>query len=462
MKMKLLLLTPLVALLAAPAFGQVWAPVPSSNDFADFGNWLDETGNPPTTWAGDSSNNWIVDLAGANRAILGVATVTGLDRNLVIGDADSSTGALEINGGTLGINRNLRVGRGEGATGTVTMTSGTLDMGRSSYIGQSDAFGTFTLSGGTVNVNTSGRTPAQEEFGVAHQDDATGTLNISGSGVLNVLGVDALIADGDRANASVSIAGNGSLNVGRNARFGFGADSEVTLNMTGGVLDAANGFIGFGQGAGADVTFTMSGGEINADRMGFANNETAAATLNMTGGTINLLRTTGTASHAGGLRMQSAGAALNVGGDAVINTQKLYINDGGLLTLGGNALINVSGSDDGENYTFDFAVGLVPVFLGGGWDNVEGRIELASLGASIVVSGASETVDENTVNFLTLFNAAIANEVIFTDTAFAFDTGYNAVGDFTYVTLIPEPSTYALFAGMGALALVVFIRRRKP
>lgn len=462
MKLKLLALAPLAALLTAPAFGQVWTNNLSDNDFANFGNWIDNTSNNPTSWGGDSTNTWIIDLAGPDRAILGATTVTGLDRNLTIGGSPNSTGAMEINGGTLEINRNLRVGQEDGSTASVNMTGGTLNIGRSAYIGQGSdtggAVGTFDLSAGIVTVNTSNRTASQEDFGVAHQQNATGILNISGSGAFNLNIGDAKIANGSNANATINISDSGSLTIGRNARVAYGDNSTATVNISGGALNASTGFIGLGQGAGAEVTVDMSGGEINTDRMGFANNATATATLNMTGGTINLLRTTGTASHAGGLRMQSAGAALNIGGDAVINAQKLYINDGGLITLSGNALINISGSDDGANFTFDFLLGSVPEQVGGGWDKVLGQIEFASLGASIIVAGSGETIGDNTVSFLDLFNEAIVNDVFLTSTSFDFEAGYDAGGNFTYVTIIPEPSIYALIFGAGTLLLV--IRRR--
>jgi hypothetical protein len=499
MKKKLLSLTTLAVLLAASAFGQVWTNVLDDNNFSDFGNWIANTSNPPTSWAGDSSNSWQINLAGDDRAILGAVIVTGLDRNLILGGIANATGAMEINGGTLGINRNLRVGHQPDSTATLTMTSGSLTTGRSTYIGQSNAFGAFNLSGGTVDFATTG---GSEELGVAHQLNATGVLNISGSGTLNVaaaargawiaegnesnatvsisdggslnVGSNARIAEGVGSNATVNISDSGSLNVGSSARVGFGENSNTALNISGGSMNASTGFIGFaGLGANATVTVSMTGGEINADRMGFADNATATATLNMTGGVINLEQNGGTASHSGGLRMQSAGAALNFGGDARVNAQKLYINDGGLITLGGDALIDISGSRDGTNFTFDFSSAFLGLSRGEeqpdwSWTDVGGEIKFSSLGASLIVAGSEETFnigsveDPNnvSVSFLSLFNEAIANGVFSTNTPFLFDTGYDADGDFTFATLvIPEPSTSALIFGIGTLLVV--IGRRK-
>lgn len=311
-------------------------------------------------------------------------------------------GELLINGGTVGITRNLRIGR-DTATGSGTVTidgGGLLEMGYGLYVGQTANAGSFfNLIDGTVNVTT--QSNRSDGLFIGHREGGNGTLNISG-GRMNVRrGAAEFSGDGNAgvATSALNLSGDGVLDVeagnitfggnaggvtvavsmadtafltANNVRFGEGAESEVTLqlsggaivsrgsvrvafaadavaavNISGGLLDAATGFIGFGQGARADVTVTMSGGEIAADRMGFANNDTATATLNMTGGVINLARNTGTASHAGGLRMQSAGAALNIGGTAVVNAEKLYISDGGLLTLDGDAQINLAGSTDG-------------------------------------------------------------------------------------------------------------------
>lgn len=476
MKLKLLALAPLAALLTAPAIGQVaWTNAASDNDLANPANW-----SPPTGFT-SGNNSWDVNQLGANRAELS-STLT-MERDLRIGD-DGGQGEFFINGGNLTVTRDMRHGRAGLATGYgLTTVEGTLSIGRTLFIGQGLTSSVFNLNSGSVTVgdtlnvahqtngngslNIAGGTFTVQSGGAVFADAGGGisttVLNISGNGTMGVTGNVTFAAGGGGATSTIGISDNGSLTGSNNITFAYGDDSTAVVNISGGALNASTGFIGLGQGAGAEVTVNMSGGEINTDRMGFANNATATATLNMTGGTINLLRTTGTATHAGGLRMQSAGAALNIGGDAVINAQKLYINEGGLLTLSGNALINISGSDDGTNFTFDFA----PAFLGlprgeddpdWSWDDVLGQIEFASLGASIFVAGSGETIGDNTVSFLDLFNEAIVNDVFLTSTSFDFEAGYDAGGNFTYVTIIPEPSIYALIFGAGTLLLV--IRRR--
>ncbi len=433
---------PFCVLLSSPLAAETWTNALGNNDFANWANWvLDNTTENPTSWTA-ASQNWQVNLAGEDRAVLGPGqSVVGLDRNVLVGDAESapvgSVGELLIDGGTLAITRNVRIGRDNGpGSGMVTVDGGgRLELGYGLYIGQSaNAGSSFNLIDGIVEVTTNaGRS---DGLLVGHRAEGNGTLNITG-GQLNVKRGDAEFSAGGNAGAAdsaLNLSGDGALNVesGRitfggnagvsvsvsiadaaslsasNARFGFGADNTVSFTMSGGTLDISNGFIGFGQGTGSDVSVSMSGGNIFADRMGLANNETATATFDMTGGTLLLARTTGTATHSGGLRMQSAGAMASFGGTAVVNTEKLFINDGGLLILSDDASIRVEGSTDEANPTFDFSA----AYLSSDWSTVLGRIVVN--GGSFVVAGESDTVDSS-VNYVSLLNAAISAGIIYTE-----------------------------------------------
>jgi hypothetical protein len=449
------LMSALTMLMVAPALGQVnWTNAAADNDLANPANW-----SPATGFTG-GNNTWDVNLLGANRAELSSSLT--MQRDLRIGDAGGQ-GELFINGGDLTVTRDMRHGRQGGATGFgLTTVEGTLSVGRTLFIGQGETNSEFNLHTGSVTVgdslnvahqsnnngtlNIAGGTFTVQSGGAVFSDGgggpSTSVLNISGNGSMNVVGANASFANnGGGATSTVSIADTGSLTA-NNVRIGFGDSSVATVNISGGSMNASTGFITMGQGADANVTVNMSGGAINADRLIFANN--GVSTLNMTGGSINLANSGGGQSTAGALVLGSAGAALNIGGEAVVNAEKLFLNNGGLLTLSGNGLIDISGSTDGTNATFDFSSGLLD------WSSVLGQINFASTGAFLRVAGEDENIG-GPVNFVNLFNEAINENVFYTTVSGGvFDVGYNAGGNFSFVRVVPEPSSLAMVVLIGA------------
>lgn len=407
----------LAALIPFPAFGHyLWTNAAGDNDFANMANWS------------DSGNTWIVALDGDNRAIIGPGHELTLTRNFAIGRNEGGDGELEINGSIVSFERVFRIGAAPDRTGTVTMTDGILNAGRSINIGQDPgSVGTFNLSGGIFNANLdTSREFGQDNMTVA-ASDATGVLNISGSGMINLSRGDAEIGEGANATATVSISDAGQLDIGGNARFGFGDDSTTTLNISGGFINAASGFVTMGQGVNAEVSVTMSGGEINADRMIWANDGTA--TLTMTGGVITVVGTGGGQTTSGAFAMGPGMSSLDVSGDSVINPEKLYIAAGGVLTLSGDAVINIAGSTDGVNPTFDFSLDE----LAGG--QVLGKI--AVNGGSIQVAGAADPV--SAFDYVELLTAAIEAGTIFTEVDEAnLALEYDAEGDLTRLTLASD------------------------
>jgi hypothetical protein len=437
MKKKLTLLLTTMALAAAPAFGNyLWNNSAGDNDWRNPLNWT------------ASGTSWKVSLEGADRAIINAGDPLSLNRNVNIGDVEAGgNGEVEIHGATISFERYLRIGASPGLTGTLTMTDGTINAGRALNIGQSGATGIFNFSGGTINANVD-RVGDTLTVGAA---DATAVVNMSGSAAINLPTGNAEIGEGINSVATVSISDNASVSA-PNMRVGFGADSVTNLSISGGSMNAPSGYFTMGQATGADVAVTMSGGEINADRMIFAND--GAATLTMTGGTINAARSgASTSSTTGGFVMGAGTSNLDVSGNAVINTEKLYITASGVLTLSGDAAINISGSTDGVNPTFDFS----EAFALGDWSLVLGQI--AFDGGSFTVDGQFDPVD-GTLNYETLLNSAIGQGVIFTNMSGMVPLAqYDIGGNFTELVLVvPEPATYALVFGAGMLLLV--LRRR--
>ncbi len=108
--------------------------------------------------------------------------------------------------------------------------------------------------------------------------------------------------------------------------------------------------------------------------------------------------------------------------------------------------------------------------------NMNGGLTTFGLGNGTLSAASLSSDASSRINFVSGSGGSLAitgfglsdYETLWTGGRLQFDGGNaGTFGDHFQVdgstlSLIPEPSTYALFAGMGALALVVFIRRRKP
>jgi len=459
-------------MITSPAFGQrTWTNSEGDNDFESFENWTPL----PTAFTG-SDQIWIINSLDSDRAIISSA-IGNVQRDLFVGEAGGQGELVIQTGGSVTVTRNMRLGRSGSATGEayVTVDGGSLTVSNDIFIGQSDLKdnifrlqsgsvssrdmfvapgsnnrGVLDISGGTFNVSRNAT------FSDAGSAPTTSVLNLSGDGELTVAGNFSFANNNGGATATATIKDNATLTA-TNLRIGFGTNSTATLNIEGGIINAPTGFTTFGQGAGSNVIVNMTGGVLNAERINWANELTASATLNMSGGVINVVGTdTNSTSGAFGLRAGEPEIFLTA--DAVVNAQRLLINDGGTLDLDGAAVMNVTGATDGQA-TFDFLLGLVS----DDWETVKGKINFSSLDSVLQVTGTGQTITEPntfTYTFANLFTQAIANGVITKNVAGSFQIDYDAVNDLTTLSVVPEPSSAMLALG-GLVLLGLSARGRR-
>ena len=365
--MKLQRITTILAVLVA--LGVAYAPqgakgwtdpnwATSNGDWFVAGNW--NTGIIPLNISGQ---NFHIGNGGTANITSGTATVYN-------GDVGGSghTGFLNINGGELtctsagGI---TFIGNLPGSYGSVTVTNGTWTNACSVYVG---GYGTgiLLINGGSVSIGDSAMVGFAGGTGVATV--TSGSLVISNDMWIGQTGSGSPPVVGN-GNGTLNLSGTGIVNVGGTIWLAGDAGSIGTINIgTGG---ATVGTLIAGEINGGDGTATVNFNYTGAQT--YNNNFTGTVSITKAGaGTLNL---TGTNTYSGGTTLnagtlQASGSALGTGAVTLnggtlaptgnLNISALKWNGGSIsLSLGTSTyVVNSSGSLTlGGGGTFAFTAG---------------------------------------------------------------------------------------------------------
>jgi hypothetical protein len=244
-------------------------------------------------------------------------STTGGSNGEVVGS--SGSGTFTQSGGTNSLSgaASLNIGLNSSALGTYTLSGGSLSVSsQSEYIGYG-ATGNSTQSGGTFNQ--SGGANSAANIYIAATSNSTGTYNLSNgqasvSGDMVVGGTDS----GSGGTGTLSVSGIGVLSV---------AGTLLAENTPGSSIKLSSG--------------TINAGAINLSGV--------PALLNWTGGTLNITGAGGLTIGSGGL----LGSTFTLGaGRSLGVTHTLTVASGASLNPGGGALTAGSLSNSG-NVVFD-------------------------------------------------------------------------------------------------------------
>ena len=318
-----------------------------------------------------------------------LGTTTG-GANLRIANAAGASASVTIDSATASIvtsnnaNEVLRIG--EGGAGTFNQSAGTVTAGQYVTLGENlGSSGTYNISGGTLNVKNNNANQPQLIVGRA----GTGTMNISGTSVVNVkngaqiqLGVGtvnpgnfgpALIPNAglstgvgtvNQTGGTVTIdSGNGTYQSQIAGGVIIGVDGAGTYNLNGGTLNTP--ILARGHGT-ATFNLGSSAPGVSGTLKATASTLNVAVPINLTGtgtdrGTIhtngNDLSFTGALLGAGGFKKDGAGV-LNVlgagsnyaGGTDIVTGSVVASGTGlgtGVVNVGAGSALNVQGVQTG-------------------------------------------------------------------------------------------------------------------
>jgi hypothetical protein len=327
-----------------------------------------------------------------------------------------------------------------------------------SSVGGFEPNGELTISAGTLTANGGGSIAVRVGF----SDDSTGVLNMTG-GVLETTSASGgwlTLGAGVDSHGTVNLSG-GEMIINRIVSLGFATGSTGILNVTGGSLlvsgDNANN-IALGRNANNTTSsgvLTQSAGTISVTGNFQIGNATAATrvptgTATLTGGITSVDGNIVIGNTASG---EDGEGSLLVGPNANLSTT----GTGSVLTLGGNSELGfLLGSNDSFN-----AIDLTATTSGPSLSFLEDS--LISIDGSNLPFGLYDPI-----NLITYSSGQGPTSTSLSNIGYSFidfDPGLTTELEWTdtslVLTVIPEPSTVALFMGVAVLGCVGVARRRR-
>jgi len=307
-----------------------------------------------------NSPTYLVNGGGVTNAVLQV--IEGANFNpseLVLGWEGSDSGTFEQTGGTVRVESWTRVGfagnmtftqsggsfstadltvgwknpASTGAptgTGVVNLSGGTFTSRLGAFIGLEGGAGTLNITGGTYNATGN----EWGSFRIANFGVGTGTLNLSGDGVVNA----SLYSEvGGEGNGTLNISGgtwnqiSGGIVVGDHVNSAWMGRGDV--NQSGGTVNADAILLQQG-------TYHLEGGTLAVDGIGDTATN-AIGVFNFNGGTLQARSNNVDFLQADTVELKSGGAIIDTAG------KEVWINKGmsgsGGLTKKGSGMLKLTG-----------------------------------------------------------------------------------------------------------------------
>ncbi len=427
------------------------------------------------TGSGISAAGALVNTSATTASLSGAVTLTGNTTigagNITLGNVGQSgtTSLTKTGAGTLTLNGT------NSYTGGTVIQNGTLDITAGNSAG-----GAFTIEGSATtpvlklsNVNALATTATLKGSAGASN---TGTLDLAVAGAYTLgsytgdnmkftasstspttLGFtnNSVVTSGSsggrtltNADANLTITFGGSLDISSNATGNLTIAGEGNTAVTGAVFNSGTGLRGLTKTGSGTLTLNGTNAYNGATQVSDGTLRINGSTSASSAVTVASGATLGGSGTVGGATTISSGGLLTAGTDAsTIGTLSFS------STLTGSSGSTFSLKLNSSSLTSD-------LFTVTGAATLDGAtLALIDLGSATLTNGQSFTLltaSSVSGTFLNLTNGA-AIRVGTTD--YTLNYLSNAVTLTAATSSIPEPSTYALLAGLGILGLVVYRRR---
>jgi autotransporter-associated beta strand protein len=257
------------------------------------------------------------------------ASVTTTNADFNISDVGTSNGTLNIQDtGTVSATGIVFVGKSDGTTGTVNMTGGTFNSATYVTIGRrTGATGFFNLSGGTMNQTGAGA-------GFIVGENGTGTLTVSGAGVLDINGGGLYLTAETvgTGNGTAFLNAGGTIIAKRVVERDFHAGNISTFHFNGGVLRAKAGAVTAFMTGLDTATIDAGGAFIDSNGQAITIAQALGGTGNLTKQGTGTLTMTGANTYTGNTTVAAGTLSLSTA----------YLTDSSTVTIASGAVLNLT------------------------------------------------------------------------------------------------------------------------
>ena len=394
------------------------------------GTMVQDGGNVTAGATDGNARFWIGSNEGGAASVSnGSYTINGGNftaRNAIIGK--NYTGTFNQNGGNVTLNNTVndatdhKLGEAAGSTGNYNLTNGTLTVNHNFQIG-SGGTGNFTQTGGIVNANNGFQV-------VGRYAGSNGFMTVS-AGSFNQLNAGTKLLVGEEGAGTLNVSGSGAVNVTNGMTLGFAAGGSGIVMQTGGTVAVANVLDIQGGGTGS---YTLDGG-----------------TLSVNGG---IDAATGTFTFTGGVLTRSSAGTINYTGTLTVgqNDATLKLDNDKLFAISGNFNITTGVTFDVTGDTLPGIIvgvqtGSIPLGTDGSITGTFDPIStfIAGLGNPAAATFISETNGETT------------NFDPYTQSVYWVQENAGTVS--LNYSILPEPS--ALLSLVGGFAMLVGFQRSR-